>query len=378
MVANTDQKVNAFFCRVSSNFPVHLGGKFAQFSHEAQERHASAFHIFENIQRSLGRNRIGVVYIIQQCQTVFQTHDGHTVFGRHEVFNAPFDLIQCKVHFQSYCHRRKSIQHHVCAWHRNHHVHAALRCVNGASGMFQTNGFDVVRVNIPFVFHTKPAYFLGQFAVQCRQHIVITVQHSNILFIHKIEQFTFCFQNAFPTAQMFNMRNANIGNDADMRTYRIHQTMDFTKMVHAHFNDSRFMTFFQTEQCQRHTEVIIEISQCPQSIVFLRKDRSNHILCGSLAHTAGDAHNGNIKQAAVIFCQLQHSRSRVFHQKQHTAIFRCHFTLCKTCGNAFFHTAFQVIMAVGIFAFQRHKEAFFPCLTGILCHMADGFLLCLF
>ena len=149
-------------------------------------------------------------------------------------------------------------------------------------------------------------------------------------------------------------------------------------MVHAHFNDSSFMTFFQTEQCQRHTKVIIEISQCPQSIVFLRKYRSNHILCGSLAYTACDTHNGNIEQAAIIFCQLEHSRSRVFHQKQHAAIFRCHFTFRKTCGNAFFHAAFQVIMSVGIFAFQRHKEAFFPCLTGVLCHMADGFLLCTF
>ena len=163
-----------------------------------------------------------------------------------------------------------------------------------------------------------------------------------------------------------------------MRTNCCSDSVQFTEMVHTHFDNRCFVMIFNAEHCQRHTNFIVVVAVCPQSVIFLRKHRSDHIFCCCFTNTACDTYIRDIKQISVICCQIQQCFACIRHQQNDSTIFRCNHLLRKACCYAVFKTLRQEVMTISHFTDTSNEEYAFLCFSGILSHIPDLLFQCFF
>ncbi len=85
----------------------------------------------------------------------------------------------------------------------------------------------------------------------------------------------FSFLHAFKSAEAFQMRFSNIGDQPIIRHCNAAQQINFLLMICTHFNDSKICFCRHRQNCKRHTDVIIQISFRCMNIEFFCKNISD-------------------------------------------------------------------------------------------------------
>ena len=99
----------------------------------------------------------------------------------------------------------------------------------------------------------------------------------------------------------------------------MYQCLDFPRMIGPHLYHSQFMFRCQTEQRQRYTDVVIEISLRIQQVIFLLQNGRYQFLRRSLSVGSCDTDDTGTQFPAVIVGQLLQGLQAIVHQ-QDTAV----------------------------------------------------------
>ena len=95
------------------------------------------------------------------------------------------------------------------------------------------------------------------------------------------------------------MRDANIGNDTDIRAGDGGKPPHLAEMIHAHLKDSNLMSIIHLRDCEGEPPFIVKIPQCLMHIIFLGEYRGDHLFCTRLACASRNAYNLEVKRVSV-------------------------------------------------------------------------------
>ena len=98
---------------------------------------------------------------------------------------------------------------------------------------------------------------------------------------------------------MLQMGHSDVGEDTVGRADYFTQPMHLSEVVHAHFQDSGFMTVINPEDGQRNTNLIVKITHGFQHLVFLAENGSDHFFRAGLAGASGNAYQGDRQSLPV-------------------------------------------------------------------------------
>ena len=93
-------------------------------------------------------------------------------------------------------------------------------------------------------------------------------------------------QNAFAASQLFDMRNADIRDQRDIRPHQIGKTLDFTEVVHPHFKDCHLGVRREFQNAQRQTETVVEIFHAARRFAVVSDRIIQQVARARLADTA--------------------------------------------------------------------------------------------
>ena len=99
----------------------------------------------------------------------------------------------------------------------------------------------------------------------------------------EIVEFTFCANHTFERAKAQQMCLTYIGDDTEVRSYNIHECLDFAWMIGTHLHHCHLMLRSELEQRFWHTDVVVEIALCVENLIFFLQHGSNQFLRGGLA-----------------------------------------------------------------------------------------------
>ena len=104
-----------------------------------------------------------------------------------------------------------------------------------------------------------------------------------------------------------------IGDDSIIWFGYFYQFLDVSGMAGSHFHHAKLVFGFQAEKGERHTDWIVQVSQCVQYVVLLRQDGGYKFLGRSLAVGSGDADNTCAQLAVMIVGKLLQGMQAVVH-----------------------------------------------------------------
>ncbi len=85
------------------------------------------------------------------------------------------------------------------------------------------------------------------------------------------------------------MLSAGVGDHSNGRARDAHERGNLAPAVCAHLDDGKLIGGLETQQSQRHADVIVQVAPGGQAGTRLREDGRGHLLRGGLAVAAGDA-----------------------------------------------------------------------------------------
>ena len=92
---------------------------------------------------------------------------------------------------------------------------------------------------------------------------------------------------------MLDMGVTDVGDDGDVRPHHLPQIADLPEVVHPGLDHRRLMLRPQAQQGQGRADVVVEVLRCLQHPELRPQHRRQHLLCGGLAHAAGDLDKGD-------------------------------------------------------------------------------------
>ena len=119
--------------------------------------------------------------------------------------------------------------------------------------------------------------------------------------------------DTFDAAHAFEMRTLGVGDDCHGWLRDASEVADFTRVVHAHFDDRSAMAAIEFEQGERQANVVVEITLCRQHSVAEGRfqDTGDHFLARRFAIAAGDGDQRQFKATAPVSGERAKRQTRV-------------------------------------------------------------------
>src|SRR3569623_3717472 len=172
---------------------------------------------------------------------------------------------------QHECHTRWYIDDTLAAGHR-HHI--SLR---------QAETQYVARTD-----HTLPIRGKG----------IVDIEHGDAIARQRREQFALATRDAVEAAEAFEVRAARIGDDAGRGSSNVRDVGDLAQVIRAYLDHHVTVTLIESEQRERHAEIVVEIAFRHQDLATLAQDRGDHLFHRGLAVAARDADHGQVEPRA--------------------------------------------------------------------------------
>ena len=161
----------------------------------------------------------------------------------------------------------------------------------------------------------SPCQFLPQ-----RRMRVVGVDHGDTVSGQTLENLSLGASHRLHRAQTRQMGGLGIDDQRHIGPGDPGQIGDLARMVHAHLDHGVAMGSAQSEQRQRHADVVIQVALGREHLLDLAslrsQDRGNHFLHRGLAAAAGERHHGNGEAAAPVTGQLTQSKARILDNQQ--------------------------------------------------------------
>ena len=118
--------------------------------------------------------------------------------------------------------------------------------------------------------------------------------------------------------EVFNVRGADVGDDAPVGRGDAGKRGDFAAVVHAHFNDGEFVLGLEAQQLQRQAECVVEISLRLEHVELCGERGGDGFLGGGFAGRAGDGDDALAPLAANMGGEGLQGEQRIFgDEKRH-------------------------------------------------------------
>ena len=134
--------------------------------------------------------------------------------------------------------------------------------------------------------------------------LVLDEDGSISLFPQEIIQFSFGANDSFERAESLKMGLPHIGNDPVVRLGNVNQGLDFSRMISPHFDDRHLMLRLQAQQCQRHSDMVVEVSLRVKHLKLLAQHGCNQFFRGGFSVRTGHPNHAGTQPTAVIVGQL--------------------------------------------------------------------------
>ena len=129
--------------------------------------------------------------------------------------------------------------------------------------------------------------------VQRVQQGVVPVEHRQALRLQIFKDLALGLQDTLPAAQVLDVGVADVGDDGDVRPHHLPQVADLPEVVHAGLDHRRLVLRPQAQQGQRGADIVVEVLRRLQHPELRPQHGGDHVLCGGLAHAAGDLDKGD-------------------------------------------------------------------------------------
>ncbi len=196
---------------------------------------------------------------------------------------------------------------------------------------------------------------LFRMAVQPRELGVIHVQHGDTA-RHAIENRRLLIGDCLDIFEMLQMHRFHRGDHRHIRLRHARQRADFTRMVHAHFDDGELHVARHIGQRQRHAEMIVEVARRRIGAPQRRQRRQQHFLGARFTHAARHAYEFRL---AARPCRHAKRLQRLLHigyQHQLRGIHPIHRAAYQRGCRALVDGLLHIIMPVHPLASQRHEQ----------------------
>ena len=148
--------------------------------------------------------------------------------------------------------------------------------------------------------------------VVLRHHIF--AQHSHIaegnilhryegytaILVKVVEQLAFAFGNTLLAAKTLKMGIADVGNNAVVWLTDRTEQLNLLLSTCTHLDNSKLCVAGHCKQCQRHADMVVQITSGGVYLKLLGKYSADKLLCCGLAVTAHNADNRYGKLSAVL------------------------------------------------------------------------------
>ena len=222
---------------------------------------------------------------------------------------------------------------------------------------------DISRINIAvLILHAVIVDLAQTVDLGICKEAVIHTQNKRSALLCAVKYLQLCRKDILLRAELFDMRNAYVGDNADRRLAAHRHTRYLAPCAHAHFYNSCLRILFKPEKCFGHTYLVIQIALCFERFILLRNDQRYHILCGSLSHAARNAYKRNVELIPVIACKVKQSLCSRVNNNAPRAL---DSTLGYDRLRAKLHSLCRKIVSVKARSFERKKYRAFAYGTGV-------------
>ena len=274
---------------------------FSQLTHIAEDRDCPLLYIREYTQRSLHRHRVCVIAVVDDSHAdVFKNLEAAP--ERFEALNARFDFLIRETVDRTDDRAGQRIHDLMPSGHGNQDVKRPVIHVDRAGNAFDASRLNIIGVDsegvVTAVKDRCPAVDL----VHPGQLVVLTVQHNGAIFkVNILKALCLGLEDTVAVFQELKMAGADVGDDHGIWTSRPGKVCHLSEMTYPHLKDSDLMLIRDPEDRERKSEIVVEVSCSLQDIIFLGKDRGDHLLCRCLADGTGNSHDRNAERYAIEF-----------------------------------------------------------------------------
>ncbi len=136
------------------------------------------------------------------------------------------------------------------------------------------------------------------------QHVVVLVEEDRRAGLHTVEQFELRGEDALSAAEVLDVGDADVRDDADVRQRGLRQSGDLTLVVHAQFEDERRVLRFEPQQDFRQADLVVPVFIGLVRVELRVQDAPDHFLGRGLPHTAGEGDDRDIIFQTVRLCKV--------------------------------------------------------------------------
>ena len=163
----------------------------------------------------------------------------------------------------------------------------------------------------------------------CGQQIIVRIEYQRRAVGQARTDFHLCFQYILAGAQIFQVRDADHGNDSRGRPHTAGQPLNFAGVVHPHLHHGILGGVLQAEEGVGYADVVVLVALGLEGIAKRRQHRIAEFLGGGLAHTARHSDDPWGEQHAVVGGHTHHGQGTV---RYHHGAF-CRNALHRMVGN---------------------------------------------
>ena len=120
---------------------------------------------------------------------------------------------------------------------------------------------------------------------------------------------------SMPSAKIFGVRPADIRHHADLRFGDPRQLANLARMIHSHFDHGGPAIVGQTQNRQRHAEVIVVVADGAAGAELHAQQARDGVFGGGLAGASGDADHRSAPALSRLARQLLQRGQRVRHHQ---------------------------------------------------------------
>ena len=225
-------------------------------------------------------------------------HAGGTV-----LFERGSGIFERDLEFEAHADGGQRIVDIVFAGRRQFHLAAAPVGNDGEDrGVIEV--FDVFSADVGgLIVDREPAdVVVGQ--VHGGQHIVVFVEEQRGTGLHAVEQFELRGEDALSAAEVLDVGDADVRDDADVRQSRLRQRGDLAFVVHAQFEDECRVFRFEPQQDFRESDLVVPVFIGLVCMVLRVQDTPDHLFGRGLPHTAGEGNDRDIIFQPVRLCKV--------------------------------------------------------------------------
>ena len=136
------------------------------------------------------------------------------------------------------------------------------------------------------------------------QHVIVFVEQERRTRFHPVEELELRGEDALSAAEVLDVGDADVRDDADVRQSRLRQRGDLAFVVHAQFKDESRVFRFEPQQDFRESDLVVPVFIGLVCVVLRVQDTPDHLFGRGLPHTAGEGNDRDIIFQPVRLCKV--------------------------------------------------------------------------